>query len=121
MTNVIDEAMNEVLRDLGVNYTDKGFLETILAMRLVWESEDNLFPVNRKIYDVIGPKRGRTHSAVSSAIRRTALKAWEHDKEFFLEYDDSLLTAPSNVKFFEILLRYLNNKILQQEKPNRAQ
>ena len=108
MTNICDR-IRRVLRDLGANHTDRGFRYTLIAVKLVWETEDNLHPVRKKVYDVIAKREHCHPKAVESAIREISRKAWKFDQAFFLHYEASLLAAPSNVKLLEILLRHLHD------------
>ena len=121
MNEQFERILKDMFRDWNLNNTYRGYRDTIMAMRLVWTDEDNLHPMNQKIYAVITERTGRSQSAVASAIRRTAQKCWDRDKQFFQNYDDSLLAAPSNVKFLEILLWFLHDTIaVPADKPNRT-
>lgn len=73
-------------------------------MALICEQEDRLEAVQKEIYAPISDQRSCKWSAIQSAVRRAAEKAWALNPEGVQQLAGYPLTgAPSAVQFLEML------------------
>lgn len=111
--------MNKALGNCKEAYSYRGYRRTVMAWKLVWDSEENFSTVKHNIYEAIALKEGCKPATVCSSIRTIAEIIWKSNPEFLRKYDDSLVTAPSNGQFLVILLRHLNDAIGDDKGPKR--
>ena len=93
-----------VLRPLGITRNMRAYHTLSEALRLICEQEDRLEAVQKEIYTPISDQRSCKWSAIQSAVRRAAEKAWALNPEGVQQLAGYPLTgAPSAVQFLEML------------------
>ena len=93
-----------VLRPLGITRNMRAYHTLSEALRLICEQEDRLEAVQKEIYTPVSDQRRCKWSAIQSAVRRAAEKAWALNPEGVQQLAGYPLTgAPSAVQFLEML------------------
>ena len=94
----------QTLRPLGIIRSMRSYSIIADCLRLIWEQEDRLEAVQKEIYTPISDQRRCKWSAIQSAVRRAAEKAWALNPEGVQQLAGYPLTgAPSAVQFLEML------------------
>lgn len=96
--------LDQILRPLGITRSSKNYLVLCDCVALICEQEDRLEAVQKEIYTPISKQRHCKWSAIQSAVRRAAEKAWALNPEGVQQLAGYPLTgAPSAVQFLEML------------------
>jgi hypothetical protein len=96
--------LDQILRPLGITRSSKNYRVLCEYMALICEQEDRLEAVQKEIYIPISDQRHCKWSAIQSAVRRAAEKAWALNPEGVQQLAGYPLTgAPSAVQFLEML------------------
>ena len=73
--------LDQILRPLGITRSSKNYRVLCECMALICEQEDRLEAVQKEIYTPISDQRHCKWSAIQSAVRRAAEKAWALNPE----------------------------------------
>ena len=96
--------LDQILRPLGITRSSKNYHILCECVALICEQEDRLEAVQKEIYTPISDQRCCKWSAIQSAVRRAAEKAWALNPEGVQHLAGYPLTgAPSAVQFLEML------------------
>lgn len=96
--------LDQILRPLGITRNSKNYRVLCECVALICEQEDRLEAVQKEIYTPISDQRCCKWSAIQSAVRRAAEKAWALNPEGVQQLAGYPLTgAPSAVQFLEML------------------
>ena len=96
--------LDQILRPLGITRSLKNYRVLCECVALICEQEDRLEAVQKEIYTPISKQRHCKWSAIQSAVRRAAEKAWALNPEGVQQLAGYPLTgAPSAVQFLEML------------------
>lgn len=96
--------LDQILRPLGITRNSKNYRVLCECVALICEQEDRLEAVQKEIYTPIAEQRRCKWSAIQSAVRRAAEKAWALNPEGVQQLAGYPLTgAPSAVQFLEML------------------
>lgn len=96
--------LDQILRPLGITQSSKNYRILCECVALICEQEDRLEAVQKEIYTPISDQRSCKWSAIQSAVRRAAEKAWALNPEGVQQLAGYPLTgAPSAVQFLEML------------------
>ena len=68
--------LDQILRPLGITRSSKNYRVLCDCVALICEQEDRLEAVQKEIYTPISKQRHCKWSAIQSAVRRAAEKAW---------------------------------------------
>ena len=95
--------LDQILRPLGITRSSKNYRVLCDCVALICEQEDRLEAVQKEIYTPISDQRRCKWSAIQSAVRRAAEKAWALNPEGVQQLAGYPLTgAPSAVQFLEL-------------------
>ena len=93
--------LDQILRPLGITRSSKNYRVLCDCVALIC---DRLEAVQKEIYTPISDQRRCKWSAIQSAVRRAAEKAWALNPEVVQQLAGYPLTgAPSAVQFLEML------------------
>ena len=96
--------LDQILRPLEITRSSKNYRVLCDCVALICEQEDRLEAVQKEIYTPISKQRHCKWSAIQSAVRRAAEKAWALNPEGVQQLAGYPLTgAPSAVQFLEML------------------
>lgn len=73
--------LDQILRPLGITRSSKNYRILCECVALICEQEDRLEAVQKEIYTPISDQRSCKWSAIQSAVRRAAEKAWALNPE----------------------------------------
>lgn len=73
--------LDQILRPLGITRSSKNYRVLCECVALICEQEDRLEAVQKEIYTPISKQRRCKWSAIQSAVRRAAEKAWALNPE----------------------------------------
>ena len=90
--------LDQILRPLGITRSSRNYRVLCDCVALICEQEDRLEAVQKEIYTPISDQRRCKWSAIQSAVRRAAEKAWALNPAGY-----PLTGAPSAVQFLEML------------------
>ncbi len=96
--------LDDILRPLGLTRSSKFYRPFCECIVLICEQEDRLEAVQKEIYMPIAEQRHCKWSAIQSAVRRAAEKAWALNPEGVQQLAGYPLDdRPSAVQFLEII------------------
>ena len=73
--------LDQILRPLGITRSSKNYRVLCECVALICEQEDRLEAVQKEIYTPVSDQRRCKWSAIQSAVRRAAEKAWALNPE----------------------------------------
>ena len=102
------EAIEQVLRQLGVGANFKGYRITVFAIALISEDEDRLTSVTKEIYYDVAKLTGCSWTAVERNIRTFVARAWYCNPQKLSQIAGyTLLSAPTASEFLDIVSNYI--------------
>lgn len=102
------EAIESILRQLGIGANYKGFRITALAVALIVENEERLTSITKEIYYDVAKLTNYSWTAVERNIRTVVARAWYCNPQKLNQMAGYTLTgAPTASEFLDIVSNYI--------------
>lgn len=102
------DEIQEILRELGIGMTYRGYQRTAIAIALALEDESRLTAVTKEIYARTGTQTDCQWTAVERNIRTVIQRAWKVNPQRLTQMAGYPLTAPPTAsEFIEIITNHI--------------
>ena len=103
--------LDEILYQLGVYPTQRGYQITNMAVTIGWREPEKLQMLTKWLYPAVALKCGCSNAAVERNLRATVNRAWDTNPGLVSQMAKrELASSPTAGDFVWMLCRYLTEK-----------
>lgn len=108
MFDMYMDAIQVILRELGIGRNYRGYYRTSIAISMALEDEGRLTAVTKEIYCTTAQQTGCQWTAVERNIRTVIQRAWKVNPQRLIQMAGYPLSSPPTAsEFIEIVTNYI--------------